>query len=666
MQHFEKIVLAAVALLSLWLLSTRAVMSPNKVEYNNRRFAPGQIDAQIRDQADELERKLVQDPVPVEPYEQVFGAFAALVEGNTDADKSYAELYPEVAGRLPQVARYAVADIEPGFFLPNPAVTDVGIAEDRKYFLPAMVGVSEPLADHIRAVIYRPTAVIDERNRYSEKSSEPNDLDFVTVQAQFNVAELYKSFYESFAGDDVPQEWRDPCLASPVFAAVQLDRQERIADGRWSTWQTVPRARIDPRRQMFDLADVSKLPLGGITVRLLQFRGLEMARSLLQPDAYRIASAEEEWFPPSLRDKFLDAQRKLEAQEKRDEAEKKDREREKERSGPGRDRGFYRGRDTGAYRDDERSYRPRPSTGFGMPARGTSRSTTKSEFSKTDYDRALSELYAEVDKLSINEETNLATMTEPLVFWAFDDSIEPGKTYRYRIRLGVFNPVAGTNKIRERDKSKRDDTILWSAFSKQTGPIDIPQRLYFFPLREAGKVVTFQVSRYQLGYWYNWNFPVQQGEVIGTAVQNKVADADESLKKQNVELPESIDYGTGAVLVDVATANGWSAGTGAGLNSRPSEILYSYDGTTIEHLAVNYGNWPRQMQVKFNEIKKLVERTKKPWRRWAEGRSRRSRYIGLTDTDSSERRGDDEDRRRDDGEEEAYRRMMERRGGARR
>jgi hypothetical protein len=301
-----------------------------------------------------------------------------------------------------------------------------------------------------------------------------------------------------------------------------------------------------------------------------------------------------------------------------------------------------------------------------MPTRRATRSTTKTEFSKTDYSRSLNELYGELDKLAITEETNLSGMTEPLAFWAFDDTVEPGKTYRYRVRLGVFNPVAGTNKISERDKSRREDAILWSAFSKETSPVDVPRRLYFFPLREAGKVVTFQVSRYVLGYWYSWNFPVQQGEMIGTAVQNKIADDDGSLTKQNVELPESIDYSTGAVLVDVAGVNGWSAGGGAGLNSRPSEILYSYDGTTIEHLAVSYGNWPKELQIRFNEIKKLVEKTKKPWRRWNESRRQRSRYIRPTDTGSSGRRGDGEDNRREDGEAEAYRKMMERRGGARR
>jgi hypothetical protein len=43
--------------------------------------------------------------------------------------------------------------------------------------------------------------------------------------------------------------------------------------------------------------------------------------SLLQPEAYQIASAEEEWFPPSYYAKFKDIQRKIEADEKRKERE---------------------------------------------------------------------------------------------------------------------------------------------------------------------------------------------------------------------------------------------------------------------------------------------------------------------------------------------------------
>jgi hypothetical protein len=588
-----------------------------------------------------------------------------------EADKPYRELFPTVTKLYPTAGNYAISDIVPALILPNPSINVAPTVEDREYSLPLVAKTYDPLASHLRGVAYLPTAMVDQRNHYAGKNSEPNDLDFVTVQAKLNISELYKSFYESFASDDVPEEWRDPCLAVPVFSAVQLDRQELRADGSWSGWQIVPRTRIDLRRDMFNLEEVGKLPPGGIKVRLLQFRGRETARDLLQPEAYRIASAEEEWFPPSLRPKYLEAQRKKETRERREEMEEKDREREKERARPGRDRGPYRGRGLGSYesRDsrtsaEDRAHRGR-SLGFGVPGRMESSSTGKKESSKNDYTDAMAELFAELDKLLITEKTDLSGMTESLVFWAHDDTVEPGKTYRYRVRLGVFNPVAGMNKISEQNEPRKNEVILWSAFSSPTDPLDIPERLYFFPLREAGKVVTVQVSRYQFGYWYNWNFPVQQGEVIGTVVQNKETNGETTTLSKNVTLPKSIDYSTGAVLVDVATVNGWSGFGGAKLSPRYySDILYSFDGATIEHLPVGYGNWPKELQIKFNEIKKLVEKVKKPWRSWADRRDQRSRYTRRAD-DGILGREDEEgrDRRSDDGEEEAYRRMMERRGG---
>jgi len=663
-------VLVGFGIVSAWLGLTYVVLSPNKVKFGREEFTPGQIDSHIYTEAQDVERKLNSPPEASDPYVPKYDAFVALVQGNVDADKPYDALYPAVAELYAAAADYAITDIDPAVILPNPSVNLKPTVEDREYSLPMIAGVYDPSVSHIRAAAYMPTAVVDRRNNYSAKNSEPNDLDLVTVQARINVAELYRSFNDCFAGDDVPEEWRDPCLANPVFAAVQLDRQQLQPDGSWSDWQSVPRARIDPRRELFNLEEVEELPLGGIKVRLLQFRGWEMARDLLQPESYRIASAEEQWFPPLLRDKFLDAQRKEEARERREEMEKKDRERQKERVRPGRDRGSYRGRGLGSYdtRDpraytEDRASRSRL-PGFGTPGRMESRPTTRKESSEDDYAVAMDELYDELDKLLITEKTDFSNMTDPLVFWAHDDTVEPGKTYRYRVRLGVFNPVAGINRISEQDEPRKNDVILWSAFSKATEPLDVPKRLYFFPLREAGKVVTIQVSRYLLGYWYNWNFPVQQGEVIGTVVQNKHNNGEDTTVSKDVTLPEAVDYSTGAVLVDVATVNGWSGLGGASVNPRYcSDVLYSYDGAQIEHLPVSYGNWPKELQIKFNEIKKLAERAKKPWRSWTEGKDQRSRYARRADDSISSRKDEEGRDSRSDGEEEAYRRMMERRGG---
>jgi hypothetical protein len=675
-QHLEKMILALAAILSAWLFITRAAISPNRVEYNNVEYTPADVDLEISRQAEDLERRLQVQPQPPEPYQPKYDAFAALVEGQVDGADSYARRFPAITKLYPQAAKYPISNINPNIILPKPSVRQLGAQEDREYLLPAVGKVFEPSLGFVRAMTYVPTVAVDQQHEYAEKNSEPNDIDFVTVEAKFNVAELYKSFYESFAGVDVPEEWRDPCLAVPVFAGVQLERRELLANGSWSDWKIVPRARIDPRKHMFELKEVGQLPLGGIKVRLLQFAGWEVARHLLQPDAYRIASAEEEWFPPSLRDKYLDVQGKQEALERREEAEKRDRERDEERTRTSRDRGSYRGRssdtytgrDTGVSGEYDRSYRARTPTGFGVPGKRPPRTSAKKDSPKTTYGDSMNELYDEFGKLLITDLTDLSAMTEPLRFWAHDDTVEPGRTYQYRIRLGLFNPVAGKNQISPQDEPRKDDIILWSTFSKVTESIDIPERLYFFPLREAGKVVTIQVSRYLWGYWYNWNFPVQQGEVIGSVVPNKEADEEAAgTTKDAAKLPESIDYTTGAVLVDVTTVNGWSGGGGANLSPRScADVLYSFDGTSIEHLPVTYGCWPKELQIKFNEIKKLVERPKKPWRRWTRRPGDALRHTPRR-TDESDRREDgDRDSRRSDGEDEAWQRMMERRGGGRR
>ena len=155
--------------------------------------------------------------------------------------------------------------------------------------------------EHIRAVAYVPGVEINQENVYNQAISEPNDIDLVTVEFQFDIAALYKSFNDSFAGPKVKDQWRDKTLAEPVFAAVQLQRQQQLPDGSWRRiGKDVPRSKIDVYRQLLNIIeDVEKLSTGGMQVRLLQYKERNVQLDLLQPDCYRIASAREEWFPPS-------------------------------------------------------------------------------------------------------------------------------------------------------------------------------------------------------------------------------------------------------------------------------------------------------------------------------------------------------------------------------
>jgi len=659
-EHIEKIVLAVVGLVCIWLFLTRVLFSPNYVEYEGGKFSPGGIDGYISTskEAADLEEKLSSEPES-KSYKRKKGDFVALVDS-------------------------AISEIDISVPWPLPIHSSMDF-DRRKYVIPEIGEVNEVTIEYIRAVAHVPTVEINEEVVYDKAVREVNDIDFVTVEAKFDVKGLYEGFYDSFAGSDVQEEqWRDPCLAKPVFAAVQLQRQEMLADGSWSDWEIVPRTRIDHRKKMFEvIEDVAKLPPGGMKVRLLQFDDRVVRIDLLQPKAYRIASAREEWFPPSLHKKFLQLLREKEMKEKRaaieaaKEAEREGREQdfERRREGQGirgtepRRRSGGRGYEEFEGRDElfadgtsarERRPRTRRSGRLGdsrevSPRRKERREELEREKELLRLARSreisrttsVDDVYREFNGISIMRMTDLARMREPLVFWAHDDTVESEKRYRYRIRVGVFNPIAGTNQFSEEYIGFKNKVVLWSEFSDITESVEIPGRLYFFARdiqNEAAKIVTVQVSRYVLGYWNSKDFAVEQGEVIGKVVESETtsgtrrrATASEFFEERAAEyegyseeelramgigsdaigrtVPETIDYTTGAVLVDVIAVNDWSGAK----NLHPRhyfDMLYTFDGMNIERMPIRTRYWAKDVLIKFNEIKKSERAPREPFRDW--------------------------------------------------
>jgi hypothetical protein len=549
------------------------------------------------------------------------------------------------------------------------------IKDRRKYRIPEIGEVNEVTMGYVRAVAYVPTEEINEQRVYSKAVTEVNDIDFVTVEAKFDVKGLYERFYDSFAGSDVEKtEWRDPCLANPIFAAVQLQRQEALADGSWSDWHNVPRSRVDYRKEMFEIIeDIEELPPGGMKVRLLQFDDRVVRMDLLQPKAYQIASAKKEWFPPSLQEKFLQLLREKEMEERRAaieaakdaEREGRDRDLEMRREGRGArstepllrpgGRGYegYEGRE-GLYsgvtsererrrprtmRDDRRDDRlssPRRREREEREKERELRIARTRDVAKTT---SVDDVYQEFNGVLITRRSDLARMREPLLFWAHDDTVEAEKRYRYRIRLGVFNPIAGTNQFGEGYRGFKNKVILWSKFSDITGSVEVPARLYFFArdIQEAAKIVTVQVSRFALGYWHSKDFAVKRGELIGKVVESEETPVtrrqaiqeeyigtyegytDEMLRAIGASVrpsgPQMIDYTTGAVMVDVVAVNDWSGVKN--LHARNYfDMLYTFDGMNIERMPIRTRYWAKEVQIMYNEIRKSEKEQKRPLRDW--------------------------------------------------
>jgi len=684
-EHVEKIILVIVSLVCAWLLITRVILSPNTVSYDNKNFSPSAIDNYVLGKAKELEQKLNEPPDQLDSYKPKADEFLALLDSSiNNVDTT---LWP-------------VVPYEPG--IEARSVTGI-------YNLPRIGRVNDVAVEHIRAVAYVPISEVTPQNPYDKAGNEPNDIDFVTVEAKYDVKQLYDSFNEVFV-EYVEEQQADPCLARPIFAAVNLQRQQLNSDGTWSDWQDMPRTKIDQYQKLFQITeDIQDLPPGGLKVQMLQFDNKQLQIELLQPQAYQIASANEEWFPPVLHRKFIDLQRKEGMEEKRqaredekeqqrDQDDRRNSRRTDSRTGvagrtsrtgsglssPGGIGDMYAGGGSNS-RSRDRS-RDRQTTSGYMGEGGRSgdrrRSSSRNRAGTTDpmmdalglYGNerigdgrggplrrgpTTNEVYYEFDEVSFNRLTDFSKLKEPMLFWHHDDTVEPKNTYRYRIRLGVYNPVAGTNKISEQDISQKNKVILWSDFSDVTEPVEIPGRSYFFArdIQEAAKTITVTVCRYVLGHWYSEDFKVSKGETIGNVIETKIEE-DKTLRgrsstssrgasgrpgdynrgdytgdylgdrfasvtrpEEKTNVPETVDYSTGAVMVDAMSINDWW-GDSARRSRNYYDMLYSFDGINIEHMPVGTTYWSKEMQTAFNYIAKLEREPNEEFKAFGSGRRR--------------------------------------------
>jgi len=123
------------------------------------------------------------------------------------------------------------------------------------------------------------------------------------------------------------------------------------------------------------------------------------------------------------------------------------------------------------------------------------------------------------------------------IVWAHDDTVESGKTYRYKMRIKLKNPLYNTFGLTasQEDANKFALESPWSDWKTVTAPKTTE---YFFTAmrQQVGTKnvtsVTCSVYRHAKGDWTKETFTVSPGDAIGG-------------------IKGDIDYSTGATLVDL-------------------------------------------------------------------------------------------------------------------
>jgi hypothetical protein len=659
--HVEKIILIIAGILGLWLLMVFVVMSPNSVSYDNTSFSPGSIDAYVY----EKKAKLVQDE---------------LNQSSTASDATYSSkltspidvndgpLLDEFNRSLPDgfmgLLSCSIDHIDSGVSRARPVNKTEIKSDGRQYALPYVGSVTQVQVGHIRAAAYMPFEAVTDESDYQSVEHEVNDVDLVTVQARYDVASLRARFYDSFAGGSLNAEWRDERLAKPVFAAVNLQRREPMPDNSWSPWGDVRHIATLPRSETYSVIEnVSDLPAGGVRLRMIRLNEEAVRTNILQSPAYEIASTYEEWLPPEFHGKYLIERQKEISQKRREERESERNSQRNNTSARGRARGGLTnqqgtgGRNSGMGTEGRRGRRGSTAGNDRNSMSGTRNSRTGNDRNSRrgarggnarggaddmyGYDQSmqggasmqqtspLDELFQEFDDIRLSPMKDFERLDE-IVFWAHDDSMEPGKQYQYRIRLGVLNPVAGLGQVSQKDSDFKDQVILWSDFSTQTELVGIPKRLYFFAntFQEVSNAASIEVAKFDDGYWRSSLFSVKPGEAIGRPVEIELEEDENDPMYSSRQMmpgllkpePLLVDFTTNVMFVGADQVNKWIGGKN--LRSQVSRhMLCSVSGQDIQRVPIGAKNWPKDLFTAYGTIKKLQKEPIEDYRSFGSSRA---------------------------------------------
>ena len=567
--HF--VILGITGLIAAVLLFKFVLVSPNSDEFMGQTVTPSNVDSVIKDYSRRIETALNAEPEPRGRYVAKATEFESLMENS-------------------------ISDVALAYFV-FPGADSAATESLREYDLPTIPSPREMYADKVRTVAHKPITQLQIEDSYATAPTRIEDIDVVTVQAKVDMTAMYESFERTFAGRSIQPQWRDAGLARITFAGVQLQRQELVA-GRWSDWSVVPRARIDKYSKAFE--EVYNAADPSIAEMLMpQFFIPELWRNAMQPEMYDIAQLDFKWYPPSLIGDYMREQENLERERQRAE-------REATRDAAAADRRQPRERRTTTQTAPAGGDMGMGGMGMDMGMGGAAPATQQRQQPRTrdtadtaaaTRTRQARDFQREYEAMKIPERADAGSLRGEVVVWAHDDTVEPGKTYRYRLRYGVFNPVAGRGWYAEQYSDYNDEIVLWSEFTPTTSPFHIDMREYIFPTGTRDNSVLVKIAKLKLGNWQTQDFRVSQGEFIGYEVEQEVKRATTTRYNPGAAATQTetelVDYSTGAIFLSLKDVVDWEL-TGVVGERSYQAMLYSKDGKILS-LPTRDRFWPQQL-----------------------------------------------------------------------
>jgi hypothetical protein len=582
--HVEKVVVAACALFMVYVAWGYMLHSPNKIRFANQDAGPGQLHERIKEAADGLD--LAVRNAKAEDSESQ--SFAKELKTRFEAGifAKAAEDAPPLRPELRLASTFGDKITVPG--LEEEPIDSVTLVTPLK--------PKPPVVESGRSMVFRKLLLVGSAEPPAgddpEAGNEPVEQPWVTIGAHFDRQAQFKEMDKAgYAG----------YRARVYLAGVDVRRQEMLSNGEWSDWAEVaPKAAmpiVEIPEPAFDDDDGSLINKEDIDEA---FATIKANQSLIEQPPFFVVDAGDEWDVPPYPWR-LEMLAKIEEQEQTPERAPEATGRGMEaRPGGGMGRPGGGGRPTGGggigrsgRGGGDRGIPSGPIAGSPTNERAAARRAirqtlerAKEEYASKNYGQAINtaegvnnmegattgdrkkamqivgaaekKLEREarsmssgglVDRTMLQMEPILEPETQAPAIWFHDDTVESGKTYRYAMRVKLWNRYVGqTRSLKNKDDAKRP--LIVGDWSVDSEPVTVTPSTHFFvsgqkPGDDPEAMV--EVWKWRKGSWIKERFDVRVGDVIGESKSVKTDDLDEDLKPVKAD----VDFATRAVVLDL-------------------------------------------------------------------------------------------------------------------
>jgi len=544
-QHIEKVVLGAAVLFLLVVVFTYLVTSPNTVDFQNESYGPGQIDLAVRRQAEGLAAKLARrDPLPQDKLGEPnwMDRLRSFENGVIKSNALASAVVPAVpwGPTVPRIrvekTRQATAGMELARVNP-PSRPKVQFERTLAVLQPEPVSLArspEPSRSRIT----------------QDKDLREEDINMVVLEAQFDAARQ---------GELMEAAYREPEFTKVVFADVQVQRRIVLGDqeGEWEDVKPYSESGLPdpPVLKLVGDTALSNESLAALKDYHAQVTSAGVQSRLLTPQG------------PTRRSGPAGARVREDSDTRRSAIPSL--------SGRGPLRRDPRSAGYGSDQTaDDKAAKPLRFATTQQASKYITETLAKAEeaLEKQKFDEAkeLAKKVLEAHQIrpgsAMKEQEDRAREilgeTKPdrgapivgpgredrlVLIRAFDLTGEPGRTYEYRLRVGVLNLLC-LAPARLKDPNDATHPILYGEWSEPSERVTIQEDIYFYLVGEesSGQKARVDVFKWYLGQWVKETFKVEPGQEIGGESKISV----DVTGKDDWYL-EKVDFSTGAIAIDL-------------------------------------------------------------------------------------------------------------------